>query len=177
LVKLDVISMKQLSPKNYEKAYIEFSDAIFRYCYLRVSNREKAKDIMQETFIKTWEYISAEDKVEIVNIRAFLYKTASHLIIDDYRKKKTESLDQLKAVGFDVMSHEHKAVEKSAEISKALELLDEIDQKHREVFVLRFIEEMSPKEIAGILNESENNVSVKINRATKKMKELINNGK
>jgi RNA polymerase sigma-70 factor (ECF subfamily) len=168
--------MKQVREK-YEKAYGEFSDAIFRYCYLRVSDREKAKDIMQETFIKVWEHMNRNDRDEIVNVRAFLYKTAGHLIIDGYRKKKEESLDKLQDGGFDPGTAGHRTIEVSAELRGAIELVNELDDKYREVFIMRFVEEMSPKEIAELLNDTENNVSVKINRAMKKMKELINNGK
>jgi len=163
--------------ENYEKAYDDFADAIFRYCCLRVSNREKAKDIMQETFIKVWERMTADGKSEILNIRAFLYKTAGHLIIDDYRKKKTESLDRLQAAGFDVASGGHKAIETSAELRGAMELMSELDDKYREVFIMRFVDEMSPSEIAETLGDSENNVSVKINRAAKKLREMLNHGK
>src|SRR3989344_4015715 len=163
--------------ENYEKAYDDFADAIFRYCCLRVSNREKAKDIMQETFIKVWERMTADGKSEILNIRAFLYKTAGHLIIDDYRKKKTESLDRLQLAGFDMTSGGHKAIETSAEVRGAMELMSELDDKYREVFIMRFVDEMSPSEIAETLGDSENNVSVKINRAAKKLREMLNHGK
>ena len=45
--------------KEFEKAYDLYADAIFRHCYLRVSDRELAKDLMQEAFMKTWEYLAS----------------------------------------------------------------------------------------------------------------------
>ena len=39
---------------------------------------------------------------------------------------------------------------------------------------MRYIEDLAPKEIAEITQESENNVSVKIHRGIKKLRELLN---
>ena len=74
-------------------------DAIFRHCYFRVFDRERARDLVQETFLKTWEYLTRGHDIE--NIRAFLYRVATNLIIDDSRRKKEISLEQLSESGFD----------------------------------------------------------------------------
>ena len=74
----------------FTKAYDELSDAIFRHCWFRIGDRERAKDLMQETFTKSWQYISRGEKVD--NLKAFLYRVANNLIIDEYRKKKELSL-------------------------------------------------------------------------------------
>jgi len=62
------------------------SDAIFRFCLVRVSDREQAMDITEETFLRLWK--SLLDGKEILNNKAFLFTLARHLIIDWYRKKK-----------------------------------------------------------------------------------------
>ena len=169
--------MKKLVRQDeYIKAYDEFSDAIFRYCYLKVSNREKAKDIMQDTFIKVWEYINKDDAPAISNIRAFLYKTAGNLVIDEYRKKKALSLDELQEGGFDAGSEGHKDIQNSAELSRAMEFVGKLDDKYRDVIIMRFVNGLSPREIGETLGETENNISVRINRAVKKVKELLEHG-
>jgi DNA-directed RNA polymerase specialized sigma24 family protein len=43
----------------YLKAYDEYADAIYRYCLFRVFNEEKAKDLTQDTFLRTWEYLAS----------------------------------------------------------------------------------------------------------------------
>ncbi len=37
------------------QAYEEYGDAIFRYCFYKISDREKALDFVQETFTRTWQ--------------------------------------------------------------------------------------------------------------------------
>src|SRR3989338_4735544 len=87
---------------EFLQAYEAYNDAIFRYCYFRVYDRERARELSQETFMKAWEYLSRTGK-KIENLRAFLYKIATNLIIDNSRQKgkKTVSLDQLHEEGFD----------------------------------------------------------------------------
>lgn len=166
--------MSNLIQEQYAKSFNEYSDAIFRYCYLRVSNRERARDITQDTFMKVWEYMNNNNK-DIVNVRAFLYKTASNLIIDEYRKKKSMSLDELQEKGFEPASDHHKHVERGAEMQEAMKLIAKLDPKKAELLIMRYVDDMSPKEIARVVGGTENSVSVAINRAVKKAKELIKN--
>ena len=128
---------------------------------------------MQETFIKTWEYISRGG--EIKNIRAFLYKVANNLVIDESRKKKALSLDALMEDGFDFGADERGKLENIISAKEALALMQKLDDGYKEVVLLRYVEDLSPKEIAEILGETENMVSVRIHRGIQKIKELIKN--
>lgn len=164
--------MKSTTREMFLKLYDELSDAIFRHCYFRVSDREKAKDLTQETFIKVWGYID-KNSSEIKNLKAFVYKIASNLIIDDYRKKKAVSLDDLQETGFDPMGDNKSGIETQLEGKEMLELLNGLDDKYREAIVMRYIDNLTPKEIAEQIGESENNVSVRINRGIKMIKEKL----
>ena len=85
--------------KEFLEAYEKYADALFRYCYFRLSDEEKAKDVVQDTFLKTWDYI-AQGK-SITEMSAFLYRVARNCIVDQYRKRKTTSLDRLQEKGFE----------------------------------------------------------------------------
>lgn len=167
--------MDKLTEQDYLKAYSEFADAIFRHCYFRVSDETLAEDMVQNVFMKAWEYIERGNKVG--NLRALLYKIANDLIVDHYRKKKTLSLDNLQEGGFDPASHHNKeSLENVIAGKDMLELLSQLDEKYRKPVVMRFIDDLSPKEIAELLGESENSVSVWINRGLKKIRELLKEG-
>ena len=157
---------------KFIKAYNEFSDAIFRHCCFRVYNRDSAKDITQETFTKTWQYLV--DGGEIENIKAFLYKTANNLIIDLFRKKKAVSLETMQETGFEPSYDDSNSINNSIEVKRLLKIMDRLDSTYRDIIIMRYIDDLSPKQIAEIAQESENNISVKIHRGIKKLKELIN---
>lgn len=161
---------------EFSKAYEELSDAIFRHCFFRVSDREVALDLVQETFFKVWRSISSGSQVE--NMKALLFKTASNLIIDYYRKKKNFSLDEMwEEDGFDPSGENHMEIEKEAEWSVVKRVLNKLDEKHREVMILRYVDGFSVGEVAEILGENENVVSVRLHRATAKAKEIFNDEK
>lgn len=167
--------MNKLKENEFLKIYEDFSDAIFRHCYFRVFNRELAKDLTQEVFIKIWEYVVKGGEIE--NPKAFLYKTANNLIIDNSRKnsKKELSLEELRESGQMINDPVYRdSFQERLEAKDMLKILDKLDSSDKEIVVMRYIDELTPKEIAEISDLSENAVSVRIHRAIKKIRNLIN---
>lgn len=99
---------------SFLKAYDDYSQAIFRYCYFRVFDREQARDLVQETFMKTWEYLASGKEVQ--NLRAFLYKVANNMVIDLSRKKKSLSIEDLAEKGFDPLVEERPKIQQRLDI-------------------------------------------------------------
>lgn len=162
---------EQKTMEQFIKAYEEHSDAIFRHCFFRVNNREYALDLTQEVFVKTWEYLARGNQIS--NIRAFLYKVAKNLIIDGWKKKREFSLEALREVGFDPGINAHVAMRHGVEAREAIEAINAIDPKYRDVVIMRYVDELSPKEIAEILHENENAVSVRIHRGLQSAKKHL----
>jgi len=159
-----------MTEDKFIESYDEYSDAIFRHCYMKTSNRETAKDLVQETFVRAWKHVS-EGK-EMDNPKAFIYKIANNLIIDWYRKKKSVSLDSMQEGGFDVATTEHERTPEISDGAMAMENFEKLSDIYREVLTLKFVEGLQPKDIAEIIGESENVVSVRINRGIKKLQEI-----
>jgi len=166
-----------MNPKieqNFLKSYDEFGDAIFRYCLIQTSDRELARDLTQDTFTRVWEYFQKGKEVE--NIRAFLYRVAINLIIDYRRKKKpNSSLETMMEKGFDATDSrdQKKILETNFDSEKVVGALNKLDDKYRETLTLRYIEDLSLKEISNITKESENNISVRIHRGLEKFRQII----
>ncbi len=150
------------------------SDAVFRHCLFKLSDRERAVDVTEEAFARTWEYLASGREVE--NLKAFVFRTANNLIIDHYRKKKESSLDAMAEYGFDPASTDHERIPEQAAGREALALVAQLGEDDEEVIMLRFVSDLSIGEIADIRKESENAVSVRIHRALKKLKEMLEYG-
>ncbi len=152
-------------------AYEEYADALLRHCMLRVRDRELAKDIVQEAYSKTWVYMSEGKEIEY--LRAFLYRVANNLIIDWARKKKSSSLDTLmEDDGFEPVDENVKDFADVPAAREALKLLGELDVMYRTAITMRYLDEMSPREIAEALGVSENVVSVRIHRGIEKLSKM-----
>lgn len=157
---------------QFVKVYEASADGLFRHCYFKLGNRELAKDLVQETFTKAWASIAKG--AEVRNLKSFLYKIANNLIIDEYRKKKTVSLDELQGEGFDVVGATGAGIARTSEQTLVIASLAKLEGKHKEVLVLRYVSDLTPREIAEVLGETENAVSVRINRALKQLRASLN---
>ncbi len=157
--------------QQFTDSYKEYADALFRYCLLRVSDRELAKDLLQSVCLKSWQYIQNGGVVE--NMRAFLFTTAHNLVVDQYRKKKTTSLDALADEGFDIKSESHGIDEERVDGERAIAFLSAIPKMYRDAIYMQYVEGLSLKEIAQITGESENNISVRIHRGLQKLRDVM----
>ncbi len=155
----------------FMEAFDSYSDAIFRFCVVKVSDTERAEDMTQEVFMRYWK--SLQEGKDITNPRAFLYTIASNLAKDWYKRKKSESLDVHIDNGF-APEGKDLGPDTLAEYQEALEAMADLEERDREVLYLRFVEGLEPKHIADILGETANAVSVRLNRAMTKLRTNMN---
>ena len=175
--------MTDTKEKAYLAAYEAYADVLFRHAMFRISNRERALDLTQDAFLKTWNYM--RDGGEVREFKSFLYRIVNNLIIDEYRKKKSSSLDE-------IMENDTGAMEARLSEGSVREAEEEIDERvavekihaaipflpdtYREVIALRYVDGLTPKEISTMVGISENVVSVRIHRGTHKLRELCKPG-
>lgn len=154
----------------FKDTYNRYADAIFRHCYFKTSDREQALDLMQQTYLQAWSYLVSGQ--EIKDWRPFLYRLANNLIIDWYRRKKSESLDNLIEEGFEPVAKES-GPDQLAEFNLAIKLLNHLDEADQQLIIWRYVEDYSPPEMAKMLDDSTNNVSVRLSRALAKLKKIL----
>ncbi|OGG52478.1 hypothetical protein A2851_05580 [Candidatus Kaiserbacteria bacterium RIFCSPHIGHO2_01_FULL_53_29] len=167
-------SQQQEGEKAFLAAYDEFGDAIFRFLTMKISDREIARDLTQETFTRAWDFCVQGG--EIREWRPFLYRTAYNLVVDTYRKKRAVSLDALiDDQGFavsDDSAHEKRTIVR-AEMSRVRKGIDQLDETYRDIVLMRYTEDLPPKDIARITGLSENVVSVRLHRGVEKLRTIL----
>ena len=155
---------------QYVEAYRAYAEEILRYFFFRVYDRELARELTQEAFMKVWKYMV--DGKDITHIKAFLYRVAYHIVVDHSRKKKEQSLDEMMESGFDVVSKEL-SKQDALDIHAVIHEMEQLGEKYREILFLRYMDGLSPKEIGTIMGLSENVVSVRIHRGIKQVQKKI----
>lgn len=166
--------MDQKDTKAYFiEVYEEYNDAIFRFCLVKVSDRDRALDLTQETFARLWQSLRAGKEME--NVRAYLYTIARNLVIDWYRKKKEMSLDTLLEDGFRPAADDHTDVVDEVDFKQAVEVIESLDEIYRDVLLMRYVEGLKPQDIAEVVGETPNVVSVRIHRGLKQLQDLLEN--
>lgn len=162
--------MDSHSERAFLKLYDGLAEPLFRHCYFRVSSREVAEDLVQETFLRAWNYLAEGKRIE--NPKAFLYRTAGNLVVDHYRQRKNVSLDALAEGGYDPLDGGVSAT-MLAEGEQARRLLGKLEEPYRQTMLLRYIDGFSVSEIAKLLGLSQNVVSVRLHRGIAKLKILF----
>lgn len=152
-------------------AYDEYSEAIFRYCLFKVFDRERSKEIMQESFMKTWEYLETGKKID--NMRAFLYRVAHNLCVNAVLRRKPQSLDAMREeTGFDVEDEGVSRPEERAEADMLAAAMLRLAPKHREALAMRYLDDLPVSDIARVLGLRPNTASVRIRRAEQALRNI-----
>lgn len=142
----------------FEMIIRKYENPLLNYVGRMVGERELALELTQEVFFKIYSSLSSYQAK--YKFSSWLFKIASNLIIDYWRKKKlpTLSLDQKESESYAQLSqrvaHKDPSVIKKFELSEAREkiekALENIPAFLRELFVWRHINELSYEEIAEI---------------------------
>ena len=151
---------------NPHSIVAEFYDKILGYVIKRVNDIEVAKDITQEVVGRLIE--AYDKKIEIENIKAWLFRVAKNLIIDRYRKD-----DYLNFVDTNLDSeNSDNDVSLSAE-DFIISMIDILPNDYKVPLYMSDIENKKHAEIAKELNLSVSAVKMRCQRARKKLHELF----
>ena len=162
---------QQALEQQFVLVYDELSEKLFRHCYFRLYDREKAKEVSQETFCRAWKYIVEGKKID--NLRAFLYQIAHNLIVDTAMKKKTSSLDELSEIGFDPGVDDTKNLEEKIDGRDLIENLKKLEPDQKQVILMKYVDELTTDEIALAIGQTKNAVYVRLHRAVKQAKKIF----
>ncbi|MFA6512387.1 MAG: sigma-70 family RNA polymerase sigma factor [Patescibacteria group bacterium] len=146
----------------------EFSDRVYRFLAMRVSEKETAEDITQTVFVEMIQSLGRYKKQRNAKFSTWLFQIARFRLIDHYRSKKAHI--PLEDVPEPVQEPAHADPVQDRALRDALNTLPE---QQRTVLHLHFFEDMSPQEIAVVLKTTAINVRVIQHRAIKVLRTLI----
>ena len=157
--------------EKYEKPLFFYIRRISRFSV------EEAQDTLQEVFLKVYRNLNGYDPK--LKFSSWIYRITHNEVISKFRKT-TARPDQVSwdmdegllnriAADFDI----EKDVDLSIFAKKITELLSDLDKKYRDVLILRYFEQKDYQEISDILKKPAGTVATLINRAKKKLKDLI----
>ena len=169
-----ILKAKTKDQDAYSKVYNLYAERIYRFIYFKVSSQEEAQDLTSEVFLKTWQYIL--DGKDIKNLNALFYKVARNLVIDHYRKSSQKDLPLEKEIYQQKELIEDQIEEKidvQLDFNKLESKIKLLKNEYQEVILLRYVEDLSIKEIAEVLEKKKGNVRVILYRAVNALKELM----
>ena len=151
--------------------YDRYQPRIYRFIYLKVSHREEAEDLTHQVFLNAWEKIQNFKIRELNSFSGWLYQIARNKIIDHYRTKKISI--NIELIQISDNSSKEDGFDKNIELEKIRKAIAKLNPIEQDVIIMRFIEELSPKEVASILNKSEVSIRLIQHRALKNLKKTL----
>jgi RNA polymerase sigma factor (sigma-70 family) len=153
-----------------------FDDAyppLVRYCQRLTGDRDVAEDVAQEAMVRLFAH---EVDGPPPALRAWLFKTATHLIRDRYRvDENRRRLLQENPVMPSAVEGPERSFERKAEQELARKALEQLPERDREMLVLRY-EGFSYKEIADVVNVAASSVGTLLARAERRFVEALDGG-
>ena len=157
---------------SFRNDILPLKNKLFRLALRITLNSADAEDIVQETLIKVWKKRESWDEIE--SIEAFCYSICRNLALDRTRRadKFNESLDETQntAVDTSYSANPEERVQKGDRMRLMKELIDHLPEKQRSVIQLRDFEGKSYKEIADIMQMTDEQVKVTLFRARQTIK-------
>ena len=157
---------------SFRNDILPLKDKLFRLALRITLNPADAEDVVQETMIKVWNRRNNWDAID--NIESFCLTVCRNLAVDKtrYMGNQTLSIETEKEPSDD--SHHANPEEQTVQrdrIRLVRQLINQLPEKQRSWMQLRDIEGKSYKDIAAILDISEEQVKVNIFRARQTIKE------
>ncbi len=166
-----------LEDENFYALLVErYEDKLTRYI-LRISggSKEDVEDTLQDVFISAYKNLNDFDPD--LKFSSWIYRIAHNKVISHFRKVTARP----KTTTYEGDSQLLNILASDLDIARDLErkytgeevrsILNDLDERYKEVLVLKFLEEKDYKEISDILEKPMGTVATLINRAKKQFKE------
>ena len=168
-----LVESAQADPARFDALYRKYVAQVYSYAYYELRDHHEAEDATERTFMAALaglrrfeERARPADGSDASTFRVWLFQIARNAVAERrrrLRRRPEASLDAAEAVPA-TTDVEGEAARRD-DVSAALRAIDRLPGDRRRAVILRFVEEMSTSEIAGILGRSDGAVRVLIHRA------------
>jgi len=172
-----LVEAARRDPAHFDALYRKYLAQVYAYALYELGDHHAAEDATERVFLRALaalprfrELARPEDGPEASTFRVWLFRIARNVVANERRSRRRSpaaSLEQAVGAGLaiaDPLDIEAEAVTRD-EAATALRALRALPDDRRRALLLRFVDEMSTAEIAGVLDRSEGAVRVLIHRA------------
>jgi RNA polymerase sigma-70 factor (ECF subfamily) len=156
----------------FGQLYDHYEEQIYRFIYLKTGQKEDAEDLTHQVFLQAFRKIK-DYKDFGFPFSSWLYRIARNEVIDFYRSKKTNI--PLEDVDNVLKSEEDKKndLDFKIQLEEVKKAISKLKPEYQDVIIMRFIEDLSIKEVSRILNKSEGAIKLIQHRAMAALKKNL----
>lgn len=157
---------------SFGELYDLYMPRIYRFVLLRTRQKEDAEDLTHHVFMNAWQNLHRYESRGFP-FGSWLYRIATNAVIDHYRTARVHA--PLEAIPEEVLSEPNgmgEAVDTAIDLHRVRVMLTKLESDQQNVLLMKFVDDMTNREIAEALGKTEGAVRVIQHRAIKKLKEL-----
>ena len=153
--------------------YDKYQPSIYRFIFLKVSHREEAEDLTHQVFLSAWEHMGSFHHGD-VPFASWLYRIARNKVIDYYRTHKAHtSLENVPDEIIALDARTANQIDTHLQLERVYQALMELSDDQRDIIIMRFVNELSYKDIAHALGKNQATVRVIQYRALARLKKSL----
>lgn len=148
-----------------------YVDHIFQYAYMSANNYHDAEEITQDVFLKMARALHTFRGDS--SFKTWLFKISRHCVIDYYKKNKNNKSEALMEMASAEEYSIEKAIVDKSEFDELVMCMRELSIDQQTVIHCRYIEELTIKETAAVINKSSLSVKALQHRARKALRKRM----
>ena len=155
----------------FTRLYETYFDEVFRFVAYRVNDLDEAEAISAQLFLKAWQNLPKFERRS--SFRSWIFRMAHNVVIDHYRTRRMHTAIEDAPIMRDLQPSPETQLMAQEHIDLLQSILSQLSPVHQQVLVMRFINGMSPEEVAGVLQRSVGAVRVLQHRALKAAHKIV----
>ena len=164
-------SVSEDNRNAFNMLYQVYYNDVFRFAYYFLKDKEACREVVLDVFLSVWQ--SRSRLAEITNLEAYFYIVTKNEAVRYLNKKRDQDILSLDTLPIELEDQENSSPDQlliNQEIEKLLtQVIDELPEKCRLIFLMARQEGLKPKEIGEILSISESTVRVQMKIAVEKI--------
>jgi len=171
---LTIINQAKNNPEVFGILYETYYKEIFIYVNKRVDNLSVASDLVSQVFLKALTHLP-NYQFKGFPFSSWLYKIATNQVNQYFRNSKNKRVISIEDFYVNKIFSELEAENERTQKEQTpllIKLLNQLNEQELQILELRFFEEKAFKEVAYILDITENNAKVKTYRIIEKLKKI-----
>lgn len=154
----------------FGELYDRYSDKVYGRCLSFFHNEEIAKDATQEVFIKVLYQLSTLNQKQYFS--TWLYTVTYRYCIDRYRAEKNKIFEDNEQLAVNVVFEEDNTFFDDFYSDILEKGLSQLNQEERTIILMKYHDELSVKDIAGVLDIKESAVKMRLKRSRDRLKQI-----
>lgn len=174
-----LIDAAKTDPAAFGELYKRYVERIYNYIYYRTGSAKDAEDLTGRVFFKAMSHIKGYKHMGLP-FSAWLYRIAHNLVANYHRdrsRKKEISLDSVPGRTLPRMDPlPETRVVQSQEVEDLLTMIRDLATNRQELLILKFVDQLSNKEIGQIMRKSEGAIKSLYHRTLIELRQKMNSG-